>query len=77
MQILVFFIAFLNRVLAEDVSANTSFLCDKASVIRDIVKGTLCMEGTFIKLVTGTGQDTDLNALKLSLDRFQFLFYFF
>jgi hypothetical protein len=46
----------LKRALAGDVSADTSFLCNKVSVIRDIVKGTLCMKGTFINLVTGTDQ---------------------
>lgn len=55
-QIRVFLIASLKRALAGDVSADTSFLCNKVSVIRDIVKGTLCMKGTFINLVTGTDQ---------------------
>jgi len=39
----------------------------------DIVKGTLCLEGTYIKLMTGTCQDIVLNALKLSHDRFCFI----
>jgi len=39
----------------------------------DILKGTHCLEGTCIKLVTGTCQNTVINSLKLSRDRFSFI----
>jgi hypothetical protein len=34
----------------------------------DIAKGTPCLEGTYVKLMTGTYKDTVRNALKLSHD---------